>query len=138
MPCRSSFRTRSAKGPAIFSHREGDRTMAKILMLVGDYVEDYEVMVPFQALQILGHKVDAVCPDKKAGDVCRTAIHDFEGDQTYFEKRGHNFGLNATFADVKAESYDALCIPGGRAPEYLRMNEKVLEIVRHLAQANKP
>lgn len=112
--------------------------MAKILMLVGDYVEDYEVMVPFQALQILGHKVDAVCPDKRAGDICRTAIHDFEGDQTYSEKRGHNFSLNATFADVRPESYDALCIPGGRAPEYLRLNEQVLEMVRHFANAGKP
>ena len=110
----------------------------KILMLVGDYVEDYEVMVPFQALQMVGHKVDAICPGKKAGEIVRTAIHDFEGDQTYSEKRGHNFQLNATFADVKAESYDALVIPGGRAPEYLRTNEKVLEIVRHFFKAQKP
>jgi protease I len=110
----------------------------KILMLVGDYVEDYEVMVPFQALQMVGHKVDAVCPGKKAGEIVRTAIHDFEGDQTYSEKRGHNFQLNATFADVKAESYDALVIPGGRAPEYLRTNEKVLEIVRHFFKTQKP
>jgi protease I len=112
--------------------------MSKLLMLVGDYVEDYEVMVPFQALQILGHSVDAVCPDKKAGDVIRTAIHDFEGDQTYSEKRGHNFALNATFANVDPSSYDGLVIPGGRAPEYLRLNEDVLDIVRHFAQADKP
>jgi protease I len=110
----------------------------KILMIVGDFVEDYEVMVPFQALQIPGHTVHAVCPDKKAGDTVRTAIHDFEGDQTYSEKPGHNFALNATFADVKAADYDALCIPGGRAPEYLRLNAKVLEIVRHFSDANKP
>ncbi len=110
----------------------------KILMLVGDYVEDYEVMVPFQALQMVGHIVHAVCPDKKAGDIVRTSVHDFEGDQTYSEKRGHNFTLNATFAEVKAEDYDALVIPGGRAPEYIRLNEKVLDIVRHFAQANKP
>lgn len=110
----------------------------KILMLVGDYVEDYEVMVPFQALQMVGHKVDVACPGKKAGETVRTAIHDFEGDQTYSEKRGHNFQLNATFADVKAGSYDALVIPGGRAPEYLRTNEKVLEIVRHFFDASKP
>lgn len=110
----------------------------KILMLVGDYVEDYEVMVPFQALQMVGHEVDAVCPGKKAGETVRTAIHDFEGDQTYSEKRGHNFQVNATFADVKAGAYDALVIPGGRAPEYLRMNEKVLEIVRHFFDTGKP
>jgi protease I len=109
-----------------------------ILMLVGDYVEDYEVMVPFQALQAVGHNVHAVCPDKKAGDKVRTAVHDFEGDQTYSEKPGHNFTLNATFAEVRAEDYDALVIPGGRAPEYIRLNEKVLEIVRHFAAANKP
>ena len=110
----------------------------KILMLVGDYVEDYEVMVPFQALQMVGHKVDAVCPDKKAGDKVRTAVHDFEGDQTYSEKRGHNFALNATFAEVKAGDYAALVIPGGRAPEYIRLNERVLEIVQHFAKAGKP
>ncbi|MEH1918453.1 DJ-1/PfpI family protein [Nostoc sp.] len=110
----------------------------KLLMLVGDYVEDYEVMVPFQALQMVGHTVDAVCPDKKAGDKVRTAVHDFEGDQTYSEKPGHNFTLNATFAEVEATNYDALIIPGGRAPEYIRLNQQVLEITRHFAQANKP
>lgn len=114
--------------------------MAKknILMLVGDYVEDYEVMVPFQALLMVGHEVHAVCPGKKAGETVRTAIHDFEGDQTYSEKRGHNFTLNATFHEIKWQDYDALVIPGGRAPEYLRLNGKVLEIVRHFAKANKP
>jgi len=110
----------------------------KILMLVGDFVEDYEVMVPFQALLMVGHTVHAVCPNKKAGDKVRTAIHDFEGDQTYTEKPGHNFTLNATFSDVKAADYDALVIPGGRAPEYIRLNEQVVQIVRHFAEANKP
>jgi protease I len=114
--------------------------MAKksILMLVGDYVEDYEVMVPFQALQMVGHTVHAVCPGKKSGDVVRTAIHDFEGDQTYSEKRGHNFALNATFDQVRPEAYEALVVPGGRAPEYIRLNPRVLEIVRHFASAKKP
>lgn len=110
----------------------------KILMLVGDYVEDYEVMVPFQALLAVGHGVHAVCPDKQAGDSVATAIHDFEGQQTYSEKRGHNFALNAGFADVKAEDYDALVIPGGRAPEYLRLNPRVLDMVRHFFGADKP
>lgn len=110
----------------------------KILMLVGDYVEDYEVMVPFQALLMVGHTVHAVCPGKKSGDSVRTAIHDFEGDQTYSEKRGHNFALNATFDTTRPEDYDALVIPGGRAPEYIRLNPRVLEIVRHFAGANKP
>ena len=110
----------------------------RILMLVGDYVEDYEVMVPFQALQMVGHTVHAVCPGKKAGEAVRTAVHDFEGDQTYSEKRGHNFTLNASFDDVTADDYDALVIPGGRAPEYIRLNAKVLEIVRAMASAAKP
>src|SRR5579859_1899807 len=105
-------------------------TGKKLLMIVGDYVEDYEVMVPFQALQMVGHTVHAVCPGKKAGESVRTAIHDFEGDQTYSEKRGHNFALNATFDQVKAEDYDALVIPGGRAVEYIRLNPQVLEAVR--------
>ncbi len=110
----------------------------KILMLVGDYVEDYEVMVPFQALSMLGYQVDAVCPDKKAGDFVRTAIHDFEGDQTYSEKRGHNFTLNAAFEGLKADDYLGLVIPGGRAPEYLRLNENVLGVVKAFAAADKP
>ena len=110
----------------------------KILMLVGDFVEDYEVMVPFQALLMLGHTVHAACPDKKAGEQVRTAVHDFEGDQTYTEKPGHNFTLNATFAEINAADYDALVIPGGRAPEYIRLNDTVLDIVRHFARENKP
>jgi protease I len=110
----------------------------KILMLVGDYVEDYEVMVPFQALLMVGHTVHAVCPKKSAGDTVRTAIHDFEGDQTYSEKRGHNFTLNATFDNIRPEDYDALVIPGGRAPEYIRLDKRVLEIVRHFSAADKP
>ena len=110
----------------------------KILMLVGDFVEDYEVMVPFQMLLMVGHTVHAVCPGKKAGEKVRTAVHDFEGDQTYSEKPGHNFTLNATFEDVKPEDYDGLVIPGGRAPEYIRLNPKVLAIVQHFMAANKP
>ena len=110
----------------------------KILMLVGDFVEDYEVMVPFQALLAVGHTVHAVCPGKKKGERVRTAIHDFEGDQTYSEKRGHNFTLNATFDEVKPEQYDALVVSGGRAPEYLRLYEKVLGAVRHFFQSSKP
>ncbi len=111
---------------------------AKLLLLAGDFVEDYEIMVPFQALQMVGHTVDAVCPGKKKGEVVRTAIHDFEGDQTYTEKRGHNFTLNATFDEIDPARYDGLVVPGGRAPEYLRLNPKVLDVVRHFARANKP
>jgi protease I len=111
----------------------------KILMLIGDYVEDYEVMVAFEALLMVGHTVHAVCPNKKTGDKCRTAIHDFEGDQTYSEKRGHNFVLNATFSEVRnLDDYSGLVIPGGRAPEYLRLNPRVLEIIRHFSEADKP
>jgi protease I len=110
----------------------------KILMLVGDFVEDYEVMVPFQALGAVGHTVHVVCPGKSAGQTVRTAIHDFEGDQTYTEKRGHNFTLNASFDATHAQDYDALVVPGGRAPEYLRLNPQVIEVVNHFAKAGKP
>src|SRR6516225_3613422 len=110
----------------------------KILFLTGDFAEDYETMVPFQALQAVGHRVDAVCPGKKAGERVKTAIHDFEGDQTYTEKPGHQFALNATFDEIDVASYDALAIAGGRAPEYLRLNPKVIDLVRHFAEANKP
>ena len=110
----------------------------KILMLVGDYAEDYETMVPFQFLTGLGYIVHAVCPNKKNGDHIATAIHDFEGEQTYSEKRGHNFAINYDFDAVNTEDYVGLVIPGGRAPEYLRMNERVIEIVREFDRVKKP
>lgn len=110
----------------------------KILMLAGDYAEDYETMVPFQALQMVGHDVHVVAPDKSSGDTIRTAIHDFEGDDTYSEKPGHNFELNATFSEIDPADYDALVIAGGRAPEYIRLNDRVLEVTRHFDQHQKP
>ena len=110
----------------------------KILFLTGDFAEDYETMVPFQALLMLGHTVHAVCPGKKSGDTIKTAIHDFEGDQTYTEKPGHLFALNASFDEVSPSDYDALMIAGGRAPEYLRLNDKVIAAVRHFADSGKP
>ncbi len=110
----------------------------KILMITGDFTEDYETMVPFQTLQACGHQVDAVCPDKAAGDFVATSIHDFEGEQTYSEKRGHNFALNATFAEINPADYDALVIPGGRAPEYLRLNPAVLDMVKAFFADNRP
>ncbi len=124
--------------PLILNGRKEKSMTKRILMLVGDFGEDYETMVPFQALKMVGYRVDAVCPGKHAGEKVRTAIHDFEGDQTYSEKPGHNFALNATFDEIKPEFYDALVIPGGRAPEYLRLNPRVLDIVRYFAKADKP
>lgn len=110
----------------------------KLLMIVGDYGEDYEIMVPFQMLQMVGHTVHAVCPGKAQGDSVKTTIHDFEGDQTYSEKRGHNFDLNATFDEIDASDYDGLILPGGRAPEYLRMADGVSEMISHFAETKKP
>ncbi len=110
----------------------------KILLLCGDFAEDYETMVPFQTLQAVGHQVDAVCPDKKAGEQIATAVHDFEGHQTYSEKPGHNFTLNADFDQVKVDDYDALVIPGGRAPEYLRLDQRVIDLVRAFHEQGKP
>ncbi len=110
----------------------------RILMIVGDFVEDYEAMVPLQILQMEGHRADVACPDKRAGEFVVTAIHDFEGHQTYSEKRGHNFTINIDWENVQPETYDGLVIPGGRAPEYLQLNERVLEITRHFFEANKP
>jgi len=110
----------------------------KILLVTGDFGEDYEIMVPFQALQMVGHTVHAVCPGKQSGDTVKTAVHDFEGDQTYTEKPGHNFTLNATFSEVNPADYDALVVAGGRAPEYLRREDGVLEVVKHFAEKKKP
>ena len=118
--------------------REIQMTHKRVLLLAGDFVEDYEIMVPFQTLLTVGVQVDTVCPGKNAGDKIRTAIHDFEGDQTYSEKPGHNFTLNADFATIKEADYHGLLIPGGRAPEYLRLNQRVLEIVRAFDASNKP
>ena len=112
--------------------------MAKVLIIAGDFVEDYELMVPFQALQMVGHQVTVVCPDKKAGDTLKTAIHDFEGDQTYTEKPGHLFSLNGTFTEVVEADFDGLLIPGGRAPEYLRLNAAVIALVQAFAASHKP
>src|SRR5438128_3217545 len=130
LPRKSPLRVSERKNESVVGRFENHMPAKKILMFVGDYVEDYEAMVPFQALQMVGHRVDAVCPGKKAGDRVRTAVHDFEGEQTYSEKSGRNFILNADFDAVRPESYDALVLPGGRSPEYLRLNEKVLELVR--------
>ncbi len=110
----------------------------KVLMIVGDFVEDYEAMVPFQILLMVGHEVHTVCPGKKEGETVKTAVHDFQGDQTYVEMPGHWFGINADFDQVNPEEYDALIIPGGRAPEYLRLNPKVLELTKHFGDNHKP
>jgi protease I len=112
--------------------------MKKILLFTGDFAEDYETMVPFQMLQMVGYDVHAVCPGKKPGETVKTAIHDFEGDQTYSEKQGHNFTINYDFDQVNLDDYAGLVIAGGRAPEYLRLNPKVLEMVRHFFDHNKP
>lgn len=109
-----------------------------ILMIVGDFSEDYELMVPFQTLKTVGHNVEAVCPDKEAGDTVKTAVHDFRGDQTYVESRGHDFEVNATMDDIDPSDYDALVVPGGRAPEYLRMHEEVIDVVQHFFEKDKP
>jgi protease I len=110
----------------------------EILLIAGDFVEDYEVMVPFQALQMVGHDVHAVCPEKEAGETVKTAVHDFRGDQTYMESRGHNFELNATMAEIDPSSYDALVLPGGRAPEYVRTYPEVIDAVVHFFEEDKP
>ncbi len=112
--------------------------MHRVLLLAGDFTEDYETMVPFQALSMLGFQVDAVCPDKKAGDFLKTSIHDFEGDQTYTEKPGHMFALNKSFDEVDFDDYDGLFITGGRAPEYIRLNSKVISLVKCFVKSGKP
>jgi len=113
-------------------------TGKNILLVTGDFGEDLEVMVPFQALQMVGHDVTAVCPDKAAGDTVKTAVHDFRGDQTYMESRGHDFELTGTLDDIDPEAFDALVLPGGRAPEYIRNFDTVVDTVEHFFAADKP
>ncbi len=110
----------------------------KILMLVGDFTEEYEIFVFHQAMEAVGHTVDIVCPDKKAGQILHTSLHDFEGHQTYTEKLGHNYILNKTFADVDPAEYDAVYAAGGRGPEYIRIDKRVQAIVRHFHESDKP
>ena len=119
-------------------HKFKETTMKKILLLTGDFAEDYETMVPYQMLLMVGYQVHTVCPNKRKGDSVKTAIHDFQGDQTYTEKPGHNFVLNYTFSDIKLDEYAGLVIVGGRAPEYLRLDKKVLDLVRYFFNNNKP
>ncbi len=110
----------------------------KVLLIVGDYVEDYEAMVPFQAMGSVGIEVHAVAPERKKGDVVPTAVHDFTGDQTYKELPGHNFVINYDFDMVNLEDYDGLYIAGGRSAEYIRLNEKVIKFTRYFFDNNKP
>lgn len=110
----------------------------KVLMLAGDFVEDYEVMVPYQALLSVGVEVDVVCPGKNKNDIIATAIHDFVGYQTYAESRGHNFIINKTFSGIVEGQYHGLYVCGGRAPEYIRLNARVLELVRYFFAKDLP
>jgi intracellular protease, PfpI family len=110
----------------------------KILMLVGEFTEEYEIYVFQQAMEAVGHTVHVVCPDKKAGDIIATSLHDFEGHQTYTEKLGHYFQLNKTFSEVRPGEYDAVYCAGGRGPEYIRTDKRVQAIVRHFHEAKKP
>ena len=110
----------------------------KILMLVGEFSEEYEIFVFEQAMHAVGHTVHVVCPGKKAGEMIKTSLHDFEGHQTYTEKLGHDYYVNKTFAEVKPEQYDAVYCAGGRGPEYIRIDKGVQAIVRHFHEAGKP
>lgn len=112
--------------------------MKKVLLIAGDFTEDYELMVPVQIFDCIGMQVSTVCPGKRAGEKIKTAIHDFEGDLTYTEKPGHLFTLNETFDTVKREEFDGLYLPGGRSPEYQRLIPQVIEIIQYFMQVNKP
>ncbi len=112
--------------------------MKKVLLLAGDFVEDYEAMAPYQMLKMVGYDVHTVAPGKKAGETVKTAVHDFEGDQTYSEKRGHNFTITHDFDTINLADYDGLVLPGGRAPEYLRLDPAVIEMVKYFDSAGKP
>ncbi|HET7715423.1 MAG TPA: DJ-1/PfpI family protein [Bauldia sp.] len=110
----------------------------KILMLVGDFTEEYEIFVFDQAMEAVGHEVDIVCPDKKAGELLHTSLHDFEGHQTYTEKLGHIHHVTKTFSKVDPADYDAVYIAGGRGPEYIRIDKRVQSILRHFHEHDKP
>lgn len=110
----------------------------KILMLVGEFTEEYEIFVYQQAMEAVGHTVHVVCPDKKAGDIIATSLHDFEGHQTYTEKMGHYFQINKSFDEVKLDQYHAVYAAGGRGPEYIRTDKRVQAMVRHFHEAKKP
>ncbi|MFB6346441.1 MAG: DJ-1/PfpI family protein [bacterium] len=109
----------------------------RLLLITGDYAEDYEVMVPYQALQMVGYPVDTVAPNKKPGDSIHTAVHYSEDADTYLEREGHPFEINSNLNTVDVADYVGLVLPGGRAPEYIRLNDRVIEIVRMFFEEDK-
>lgn len=110
----------------------------KILMLTGEFTEEYEIFVFQQGMEAVGHTVHVVCPDKRAGDKIQTSLHDFEGHQTYIERFGHLADINKTFSEVKLEEYDAVYCAGGRGPEYIRTDKRIQAMVRHFHETGKP
>lgn len=110
----------------------------KILMLCGEFTEEYEIFVYQQAMEAVGHTVHVVCPDKRAGDTIATSLHDFEGHQTYTEKPGHAVLINKTFAEIRGDDYHAVYCPGGRGPEYIRTDKRIQTLVRHFHETRKP
>lgn len=108
----------------------------KVLILAGDAAEALETMYPLQRLKEEGFTVHVAAPKRKP---IQTVVHDFEPHMdTYTEKLGYRVPVDLAFSEVKPEEYDALYLPGGRAPEWIRNEPRALEIVRHFFEANKP
>ncbi|RRH69278.1 DJ-1/PfpI family protein [Falsigemmobacter faecalis] len=109
-----------------------------ILMLCGEFTEEYEIFVFQQGMEAVGHTVHVVCPDKKKGEMIQTSLHDFEGHQTYIERFGHLAEINKTFSEINPDDYDAVYCAGGRGPEYIRTDKRIQALVRHFHEAQKP
>ncbi|MFL9503723.1 DJ-1/PfpI family protein (plasmid) [Rhodopseudomonas palustris] len=110
----------------------------KILMLCGEFTEEYEIYVFQQGMEAVGHTVHVICPDKKKGEMIQTSLHDFEGHQTYIERFGHLAEINKTFSEVDLNEYDAVYCAGGRGPEYIRTDKRIQAMVRHFHEEKKP
>jgi protease I len=108
----------------------------KVLILAGDAVEALEIYYPYYRCLEAGYEVTIAAPSAKK---LQTVVHDFvEGMDTYIERPAYGLGADEAFENIKPESYDGLIIPGGRAPEYIRLNEHVPGIVKHFFDEGKP
>lgn len=110
--------------------------MAKVLILAGDAAEDLEVMYVKYRLAEAGHEAHVSAPTTRP---IKLVVHDFEeGFDTYVERPGRACPVDVPFASVDPSDYAAIVIPGGRAPEFIRVDPEVRRIVVHFFAEDKP
>ena len=107
----------------------------RILLVTGDAGEAYETLYAMHRFQEAGWDVDIAAPEKR---LLNLVIHEMEpGWHTYTERPGYRVAANRVFDEVRVEDYEAILLIGGRAPEYLRNNQRVIEIVQEFHRLQK-